>query len=151
MSEQATVATTAKQAVASAATISTTIAAAAAAIAATVAGNSTTTMATTVAAIGKQAAVATMTAKQSTATTTIAAPTRLRIVLMAHHANGQNRKENGDSSDNRAIHLTFLQYKRLRPAAETDSLHPTSTAHKSEETKPIVISSRHRLHNGRKI
>jgi hypothetical protein len=143
MCKQSTVATTAtKQSVASTATI-----AAAVAVASTIAtavAHSATTVAAAMAAVREQTTVATMTAKTAT-TATVASPTRLCVVLMAQHANAQNRKENGDSSDNRAIHFTFLQYKRLRPAAETDSLHPTSTAHKSEETKPIVISSRNRL------
>jgi hypothetical protein len=57
-------------------------------------------------------------AKQATASTATS-PTSLGVSLLAHYANGQNRKEKCDSSDNRAIHLTILQIGPLQPAAET--------------------------------
>jgi hypothetical protein len=68
--------------------------------------------------MGKQTTVATVTAEQAT-TSTATSPAGLGITLMAHHANSQNRKEQCDSSDNRAIHRTILQIEPLQPAADT--------------------------------
>ena len=61
-------------------------------------------------------AMATNTTQQTT-TATMATETSFGIIVGSHHGNGENHKENCDSSNKYTIHLRFLQEIK-RAAAE---------------------------------
>jgi hypothetical protein len=125
-------------------------------IAATVAGTAVTTTvartsakATAIAAMpAKQAApeqttMATMLMVRDTTTSTVASPPRVRRVLITHHRDGENRKEYGDSPEDRAIHLTFLQNGTSSTAAE-QLIHSTRRRRPnlSEEKRIVSVAVR---------
>jgi hypothetical protein len=85
----------------------------------------TPTTTTTVAAVpGQQTTVATVLGEQATtAATAVTTPTRAGITRIARQGNGQRCKENGDSSDNRAIHLSFLPVKQASSTYRRNVYH----------------------------